>query len=214
MCGRFVLLSDLQHVSESFHVRKVDCEYKPARNISPGRNVAAVISRDLQNTLVYFRWGFIPSWAKDPAMGNRMFNARSETIDTKPSFRSAFKKRRCLIVADGFYEWQRAGRTKTPFLISLKSGDPFGFAGLYETWISPERQSIHTCTILTTAPNELIGPIHDRMPVILPKESESIWIDPRNSDRNELLSLLKSYPAGAMRADAVSADHFLPSGPS
>ena len=193
MCGRFVLLTDLQIVTESFHVRNVACEYRPGNNISPGQQIVAVLRKDDQNSLVNFRWGLIPSWAKDPSVGNKMINARAETVSEKPSFREAFKKRRCLIVADGFYEWQKLDRKKMPYKFSLKSGQPFGFAGLYETWMSPEKEPIHTCTIITTEPNELMQPIHNRMPVIVKKELEDLWIDPDNHDQKELLAILKPY---------------------
>jgi putative SOS response-associated peptidase YedK len=195
MCGRFVLRTDLKTVSESFDIRTIAGEYRTGDNISPGQPVSAVIRRDNQNSLVHFRWGLIPSWAKDPSMGNRMFNARAETITEKPSFRNAFWKRRCLIIADGFYEWQKAGRARKPFLFSLKSGNPFGFAGLYESWEAPDRQLVNTCTIITTQPNELIKPIHDRMPVIVPADQHVIWMDPENQNQKALLSLLQPCPA-------------------
>jgi putative SOS response-associated peptidase YedK len=203
MCGRFVLLTDLQIVTESFHVRNVAGEYRPGNNISPGQQIAAILRKDDQNSLVNFRWGLIPSWAKDPSIGNKMINARAETVSEKPSFREAFKKRRCLIVADGFYEWQKVDRKKKPYKFSLKSGQPFGFAGLYETWMSPEKEPIHTCTIITTEPNELIQPIHDRMPVIVKKELEDLWIDPGNHNQKELLAILKPYSSEKMMMSPV-----------
>lgn len=202
MCGRFILLTDLRVIMESFHIQQVACEYRPGSNISPGQQVAAVIRKDDQNSLVSFRWGLIPSWARDPSIGNRMFNARSETIAEKPSFKNAFKKSRCLIIADGFYERQKLGKVRRPLYFSLKSGNPFGFAGLYETWLSPERQKINTCTIITTGSNELISPIHDRMPAIVPSEHEATWLDPEYRNQNELLLLLKPYPAEVMKMEA------------
>ena len=174
------------------------------RGISPGQQIAAVIRKDDQNNLVNFRWGLIPSWAKDPSIGSKMFNARAETIAEKPSFKNAFKKRRCLIVTDGFYEWQKLGKVKKPFYFHLKSGKPFGFAGLYESWASPDQQQITTCTIITTEPNELIKPIHDRMPVIVMKGCEEHWIDPGNQNQKELLSLLKPYPLEEIEMSEVS----------
>jgi putative SOS response-associated peptidase YedK len=203
MCGRFVLQTDLKTVSESFDIRTIAGEYRTGDNISPGQPVSAVIRRDNQNSLVHFRWGLIPSWAKDPFMGNRMFNARAETITDKPSFRNAFWKRRCLIITDGFYEWQKAGRARKPFLFSLKSGNSFGFAGLYESWEAPDRQLVNTCTIITTQPNELIKPIHDRMPVIVPADQHAIWMDPENQNQKALLSLLQPCPAEWMDMQAV-----------
>lgn len=197
MCGRFVLLTDLSIITESFDIQEVACDYEPGDNISPGQQIAAVIHED-KNRLVDFRWGLIPSWAKDPSIGNRMFNARAETISEKPSFKNAFKKRRCLIIADGFYEWETDGKKKIPVQIYLKSKEPFGFAGLFEHWTSPEGQLINSCTIITTEPNELIKPIHDRMPVIVPKNLESAWIDPYNTDYSSLLPILKPYPSEEM----------------
>jgi putative SOS response-associated peptidase YedK len=198
MCGRFVLLTDLKSITESFNIKNVTCEYRSGNNISPGQQIVAVLRKDNQNSLGTFRWGLIPAWTKDASIGNKMFNARAETIAEKPSFRDAFPKRRCLIPADGFYEWQKLGKMKTPFLFSLKSGKPFGFAGLYETWISPDRRQINTCTIITTEPNELIKPIHDRMPVILTKDKEALWIDYENQNQKELLSVLQPYPVEDM----------------
>jgi putative SOS response-associated peptidase YedK len=203
MCGLFILLTDLSLITESFNVQDVACEYRPGSRISPGQQVAAVIQDD-KNRLVNFRWGLIPSWAKDPSIGNRMFNARAETLSEKPSFKNAFKKRRCLIIADGFYEWQKLGKVKKPLYFSLKSGRPFGFAGLHETWVSPDHQPIHTCTIITTEPNELIKPIHDRMPVMVPKEREASWIDPDNQNQKDLLSILKPYPSEEMEMSEAS----------
>jgi putative SOS response-associated peptidase YedK len=204
MCGRFILLTDLSVIVESFRIGEVACEYRPGNNISPGQQIAAVLRKDDQNSLVDFRWGLIPSWAKDPSIGNKMFNARAETIAEKPSFREAFKRRRCLIVADGFYEWQKIGPIKKPLRFSLKSGEPFGLAGLYDTWISPEHKTVNTCTIITTEPNDLLRPIHDRMPVIVRKELEDFWIDPSTHSSRDLLSILKPYPAVDMDVSDVT----------
>jgi putative SOS response-associated peptidase YedK len=206
MCGRFILLTDLSVIVDSFHIGEVAAEYRPGGNISPGQQIAAVIRNDGVNKLVDFRWGLIPSWAKDPSIGNKMFNARAETIAEKPSFREAFKKRRCLIVADGFYEWQKMAKGKKPFHFALRSAGPFGFAGLYETWMSPENRPVKTCTIITTDANDLLRPIHDRMPVIVPKDKETLWMDPGARDPNELAAILKPYPAGEMKM----AEGFLP----
>jgi putative SOS response-associated peptidase YedK len=197
MCGRFILLTDLSVIVESFGVAEMACQYRTSNNISPGQHIAAVIHDDTTR-LVNTRWGLIPSWAKDPSIGIRMFNARAETVAEKPSFKKAFQNRRCLIIADGFYEWQKMGKVKKPFYFSMKSGQPFGFAGLYDTWISPEREPINTCTIITTRSNELVRSIHDRMPVIIPKDKEKSWIDPANGNQAMLLSLLKPYPAEEM----------------
>jgi len=203
MCGRFLLLTDLSIITESFSIHNIADEYMTGNNISPGQQIAALIRKDGQNSLVKYRWGLIPWWAKDPSIGNRMKNARAETISEKPSFKHAFQKRRCLIPAEGFYEWQKLGKMKKPLRFSLKSGEPFGLAGLYETWISPEKKPVNTCTIITTAANELTLPIHDRMPVIVPKEQEAAWIDPDNHDQKELLSILKPYTSNEMTMSEV-----------
>jgi putative SOS response-associated peptidase YedK len=164
----------------------------------PNQSVPAVIRHNGINQLVCFRWGLIPSWSKDPSIASKLINARAETVDKKPSFKDAFKKRRCLIVADGFYEWKREGNKKMPLYFYLKSGRPFGFAGLYETWISPDKKEINTCVIITTAANELIAPDHDRMPVILSNDQERVWLDSDVVDVPGLLSILKPYPAEEM----------------
>jgi len=197
MCGRFVLLTDLSRIVQSFGIQEVTSNYHTDINIRPGQMIAAVI-HDSKNRLVDFKWGLIPSWSKDPAIGNKMINARAETVAEQPSFRQAFRKRRCLIAADGFYEWKKETGNKKPMRFSLKSGEPFGLAGLYETWISLDKVTINTCTIITTDANELVHSVHDRMPVIVSKENEALWIDPENQERKELLSILKPYPADRM----------------
>lgn len=205
MCGRFILLTDLSLIVESFGIHERACDFCPGNNISPGQQVPAIILDHDKKRLVSYRWGLIPSWAKDPSIGNRMFNARAETITEKPSFAGAFQKRRCLIPADGFYEWQKEGKTKSPLRFSLKSQQPFCFAGIYETWISPEKGPVLSCAIITTEANELIRPIHDRMPVIVPRDKEAYWIDPDNRNQRALLSLLKPFPSGEMQMSEVDA---------
>jgi putative SOS response-associated peptidase YedK len=203
MCGRFVLVTDLTKITEEFAIGKVAFDFQPNWNISPGQYIHAVVQRDGQNILESFLWGLIPSWSKDPLIGNKLINARAETVDKKPSFRDAFKKRRCLIVADGFYEWKREGNKKMPLYFYLKSGRPFGLAGLYETWISPEKEQINTCTIITTEPNTLMQSIHNRMPVIVRKELEGFWIDPYSNNKEELLAILKPYSSEEMTMSPV-----------
>jgi len=198
MCGRFALVSELADIEEKFHIHKVSYDFKPNWNASPGQHIPAVIHREGQNVLVSLLWGLIPSWTKDPSIGQKMINARAETIHEKPSFRNAFKSRRCLIVADGFYEWKKEDRKKIPLYFFLKAGEPFGIAGLYETWVSPEEKQIHTCTIITTDANKLIQPAHDRMPVIIRRDQEQIWISDKTDDKSMLLSVLKPYPADEM----------------
>ncbi|MEN6320591.1 MAG: SOS response-associated peptidase [Syntrophaceae bacterium] len=203
MCGRFVLQTDLTRIIESFDIQEIACQYRPSNNIFPGQQIVAIVHDNI-NRLVEFKWGLIPWWSKDPSIGNRMINARAETIAEKPSFKQAFKKRRCLIIADGFYEWQKTGKIKKPLYFSLKSGASFGFAGLHETWTSPDQQQINTCTIITTVANQLIEPIHDRMPVIVPKDLEMKWIDPENQNQEELISILKPFQPEEMKMSEVT----------
>jgi putative SOS response-associated peptidase YedK len=202
MCGRFTLVSPYVAVTERFHA-KAPPDLRPRYNIAPGQDVLCVI-RDGENRIEPLRWGLIPSWAKDPSIGNRLINARAETVAEKPSFRSAFAKRRCLVVADGFYEWRPAGKRKVPVFIVLKSKKPFGFAGLYEIWKDPGGREIRTCTIITTEANDLVRPIHDRMPVILPEGVEDRWLDPGEGSRERLQALLRPYPAEEMNAYDVT----------
>ena len=198
MCGRFVLITDLKNIQKNFNINDISCEHQASWNIVPNQLIPAVINQNGKNQLVCFRWGLIPSWSKDASIANNLINARAETVDQKPSFKDAFKKRRCLIVADGFYEWKREGNKKMPLYYYLKSGRPFGFAGLYETWISPDKKKINTCVIITTAANELIASVHDRMPVILSNEQEKVWLDSDVSDVAGLKSILKPYSAQEM----------------
>ena len=187
-----------------FGFRAGDLQYRPRYNVAPTQEVLTVTSDGAENGGQFMKWGLIPFWAKDPSIGSRMINARAETVAEKPSFRQAFQKRRCLVLADGFYEWRKEGRLKVPMRIVLKSGEPFGFAGLWETWRSPEGELVRSCTIVTTVPNAVMEPIHNRMPVILAKETETLWLDPANSDTAELRELLVPYPAGEMEAYEVS----------
>jgi len=207
MCGRFVLISDLSIITEYFNIQEVSASFTPKWNVSPGQHIPAIIRHGDKNILATFLWGLIPSWSKDHSIANKLINARAETVDKKPSFRDAFKKRRCLIIADGFYEWQKEGKIKIPQYFYLKSGRPFGFAGLYETWTSPDKKEINTCTIITTDANELIKPIHDRMPVILPKDQEQVWLNSDVVDAPDLLSILKAYPAEEMNYKSGMGPH-------
>lgn len=206
MCGRFVQVSPFHVIAETFDVGEGPMELHPSYNVSPGQSILAVIRRagEASNRLVRFRWGLIPSWSKDPAVGNRMINARAETVAEKPGFRNAFRKRRCLVAADGFYEWRRSGKTRTPFYVRLGTGGPMGFAGLYETWVSPGGETLQTCTIITTQANRLLEAIHDRMPVIVPGDRQARWLDPAFQDAGPLLEWLEPYPPGEMEMYEVS----------
>jgi putative SOS response-associated peptidase YedK len=203
MCGRFTRTQSVAAITKEFGLEESSFEPGQSYNVAPAQKVAIIIN-DGQKRLVMARWGLVPSWAKDISMGNKMINARAETITEKPSYRSAFKKRRCLVVADGFYEWQNVGGEKRPAHIRLKSGKPFGFAGLYEVWNSPEGEEVITCAVITTEANELMRPIHDRMPVIIPKDREDEWLSPATEDQAQLLELLKPYEASEMEAYPVS----------
>jgi putative SOS response-associated peptidase YedK len=203
MCGRYTLITDLSVIEASFHVQEVTAEYRLSNNISPGQQIPAVI-HDNKIRLVIFRWGLIPSWAKDPKIGHQCINAKAETVAEKPSFRSAFKKRRCLVVATGFYEWQVRGAHKQPMWIGLKNQRPFAFAGLWEHWTSAEGQPLETCTIITTEPNDLMAPIHNRMPVILSPTSYDQWLDPTFQQIALLNALLRPYPSKELTAYPVS----------
>ena len=190
---------------ERFSFRGLDLPFRPRFNIAPTQGVLTVIKEGPENTGQFMKWGLIPFWAKDPSIGNRMINARAETVVEKPSFRQAFQKRRCLVIADGFYEWKVVPGGKIPMRIALKSGEPVGFAGLWETWKNPEGDTVQSCTIITTASNAIMEPIHNRMPVILPREAEDVWLDvsvPSNS--GELRELLVPYSAAEMEAYEVS----------
>jgi putative SOS response-associated peptidase YedK len=205
MCGRFTLTTDYDTLEERFALKGgMQLPLMPRYNVAPTQEVLSVVNDGQRNVGEMMRWGLIPSWAKDPSIGNRMINARAETLTTRPSFRTAFKKRRCLIPADSFYEWRRLNGSRRPMRIMLKSGEPFAFAGLYETWKDPQGQSVRSCTIITTDSNTLIQPIHDRMPVILPRDAEAAWLDPVFEDTGALLELLVPYPSEEMTAYEVS----------
>lgn len=194
MCGRFLLTADILEIAEAFEVEDVACLGRPGGEVFPGQQVLAAV-RDGRSRLVEFKWGLIPSWARDPSIGARLINARAETITQKPAFKKPFAEQRCLVVASGFYEWKREGRKKTRFLFSPKSESLLAMAGLYDTWRSPEGRIEKTCTIITTAANELIAPVHDRMPVIVAPRDRARWLDAAVSDPKDLLALLKPYPS-------------------
>lgn len=203
MCGRFARFSIKPVIIEEFGIAEIDFEFRADYNIAPGSNIAAITGGG-ERRLAGYRWGLIPSWAKDASAGYKMFNARAETLHDKPSFKGALKKRRCLIVADGFYEWRKECKKKIPFFIRLKSRKPFGFAGLYEKWISPGGDEINSCTIITTQANGLLLPIHDRMPVIVRREEEALWLDADREDRESFDPVLLPYSAEEMEAFEVA----------
>ena len=211
MCGRFTLRTPSEKVAELFRLLRAPI-LEPRCNIAPTQPVAAVRNKsDTDNReCVPLVWGLIPSWSKDPRIGSRMINARAETVANKPAFRAAFKRRRCLIPADGFYEWQQVGarKKKQPFWIGLQDERLFAFAGLWECWTGSDGSELESCTIITCEPNELLAPLHNRMPVILPPDDFERWLSPTESP-GELQSLLIPYPPEEMVLSADRADELL-----
>jgi putative SOS response-associated peptidase YedK len=205
MCGRFTLLAPGEAVADYFDLADTPI-LAPRYNIAPTQPVAAVrVNRDSGvRELTHFHWGLIPRWAKDPTIGSRMINARSETAAEKPSFRTAFKYRRCLVPSDGFYEWQKVNGSKQPVRIQMADGSLFAIAGLWEHWQSPDGSEIESCTLLTTEPNDLLQPVHNRMPVILAQEDFDLWLDPGAQHPGEVQPLLRPYPADQMSFYPVS----------
>lgn len=213
MCGRFTLRTPMSQLAERFLFDLGDCpvgspeEPRPRYNVAPSQLVAALRQEDPAGPrqLWFPRWGLIPSWAKDPAIAYKMINARGETVAEKPSFRHAFRRRRCLVLADGYYEWQKErGGRKLPFYIRLRGGAPFAFAGLWERWQTPEGDPRETCTIITTDANELTHSIHPRMPVILDGGDHEAWLRSPAEEAERLLDALRPYPSDAMEMYRVS----------
>jgi len=200
MCGRFQLSVKGKHISERFNVEVFDEMYKPSFNCAPGQNLP-VITNTEPGKLSFFKWGLVPFWAKDPKIGNKLINTRAETILEKPSFKAAFTRRRCLVPANGFFEWKK-GTKKIPFRVFLKNEDLFAMAGLWETWKDEENNMLHTFSIITTEPNELMKPIHNRMSVILNREQEMVWLKSTNTD--ELISLLAPFQSDEMEVYPIS----------
>lgn len=205
MCGRFSLGADASTLVTQFNLFEAPA-WSPRYNIAPTQEVLVVVAEPTkaQRQARLHRWGLIPSWAKDKAIGNRLINAQAETVATKPAFRVAFRKRRCLILADGFYEWKKENRHNQPFHIRLRDGRPFAFAGLWEHWEGAEGKAIDSCTILTTTPNDLLRPLHHRMAVILDPLDYDPRLDPAVQDTDRLQALLRAYPSEAMTAYPVS----------
>lgn len=204
MCGRFTLTISPEQLQDQFGLsERPSADLAPRYNIAPTQAVA-VVANSAERKLEIFQWGLIPSWAKDPKIGSKLINARAETLAEKPSFRTALKRRRCLVVADGFYEWKKEGARKIPMYIQMDDGRPFGFAGLWEVWQPPDGSLLKTCTIITTEPNALTETIHNRMPAILPPEAYDAWLRPGELPAEEVLPLLRPYDARRMKATPVS----------
>jgi putative SOS response-associated peptidase YedK len=207
MCGRYRLSRRKQVVEEYFDAVSGEEEWTPCYNIAPTQPVPIIRQNPKEpvRELSLVRWGLIPSWAKDSSAAARMINARSETAAAKPAFRDALKSRRCLLPADGFYEWQRTGKTKQPYCFEMNDGELFAFAGIWDRWKDASDNAVETCSILTTTPNAVTSSIHDRMPVILDPEGYDLWLDPRLQDVSVASELLKPYDARLMRCYPISA---------
>ncbi len=205
MCGRFSLGASATILAQQFNLADLSA-WSPRYNIAPTQEVLAVVRRHdaSERQARLLRWGLIPMWAEGPAVGSRMINARAETVATKPAFRRAFRERRCLVLADGFYEWQRRDGRKQPYYIRLHDGRSFAFAGLWERWVRPDGQPLDSCTIITTVANDFIRPLHVRMPVMLSPAEYDVWLDPSHQKAEPLQPLLRPYPPEEMEAYPVS----------
>lgn len=204
MCGRYNLVTDRKTLISFFRVdRPLLGEFEPRYNIAPSQYVPAIRQGDAGRELVALKWGLVPFWAKDPKIGYHTINARAETVATKPAFREAFKRRRCLIPATGFYEWSATTTGKRPYHIAMRDHSMFAFAGLWECWRKDTDQLIESCSIIVTTANDDIRPIHDRMPVILHTEDFGQWLDPHTLSTARLQTLLQPYPAGEMSSYPV-----------
>ena len=206
MCGRFTLTVSPEELQAAFPNFHIPVDIPPSYNIAPSQPIPVIVN-DGKNELDFYRWGLIPSWTKGDNFGKfNLINARSETVAEKASFKSSFRRRRCLILTDGFFEWSKStsGKGKTPYYITLKDQSPFAFAGLWDLWYSPEGDPLKSACILTTTPNDLLKPIHNRMPVILPPESYAGWLKPEEGRPEDFQSFLMPYPAAVMQSYPVS----------
>lgn len=203
MCGRFALRTPPKGLAKAFGVGEVP-ELEARFNIAPTQSVVNVHQTPDGREMKFLKWGLVPSWAKDPSVGARLINARAETVTEKPSFLEAFKRRRCLIPADGFYEWARTEGRKQPYFFHLRDGRPFGFAGLWGRWQGSGGEVVESCAILTTEANDVLRPVHDRMPVILRPEDYELWFDADLRKTDLLKDLLRPYPAREMTGYPVS----------
>lgn len=203
MCGRFALTANPETIQQAFDLTIMPEVMAPRYNIAPTQPVA-VITNEAPQTLTLLRWGLVPSWSKDLAIGNKMINARGESVADKPAFRAAFKRRRCLIPTDGFFEWRADGSKKTPLFIHMKERELFALAGLWEVWRAADGEELRTCTIITTEPNDFMQSIHNRMPVILRREDYATWLAAGEQPADMLQALIKPFDAASMTAYEVS----------
>lgn len=207
MCGRFVSKAKKEEIEKEFKVEIGNGDLiVPRYNIAPTQEIAAITEIENAREISLFKWGLIPKWAKDDSIGNKLINARAETLREKPSFRDAFRSRRCIIPASGFYEWQKTSKgAKQPYYFYLKEKEIFGFAGLWEEWLNKETGELtESCTIITTEANDILKPVHDRMPVILKTKDYEEWLNPEIKNTDELQNLLVPYPADEMSSHTVS----------
>jgi putative SOS response-associated peptidase YedK len=208
MCGRFVSATPPDQVAAYFGAEAPEALLEPSYNVAPTNDVYAVLSDGTTRHVDAFHWGLVPRWAKDPKIGSKMINARAETLASKNAYKSAFRKRRCIIPADGFYEWQKreGQKAKQPFFISRPDGEPYALAGLWEVWkgTDGDQEPLRSCTIITTSPNEVMATIHDRMPVILPPEAWDTWLDREVQDVELLAKLLVPAPPALITLRPIS----------
>ncbi|MCC6727788.1 MAG: SOS response-associated peptidase [Chthonomonadales bacterium] len=204
MCGRFTLTRATDQVARRFAAEQLVLPIAPSYNVAPGQAVAAITDWGGRRVLEPLRWGLVPFWAKEPAIGNRLINARAETLAEKPAFRNALTRRRCLVPADGFYEWRQEGGKRQPMYVHMRDGELFAFAGLWEEWLSPDGSPLRTCAVITVPPNALMAEIHNRMPAILAPDDEASWLGGAGKRVEDLLSLLAPYDDRGMEAYPVS----------
>lgn len=202
MCGRYTLKTNIQTIAQVFGV-PATLETKPRYNIAPTQEVVSIMTNGSQH-LAWLRWGLIPKWAKSASIGSRMINIRAETLEEKPGFRRLLDSKRCLMIADGFYEWKEENGVKYPIYYTLKDQEPFAFAAIWDTWTNPQGEQIRSCAMITTDPNDLVAQVHNRMPVILPEKARQEWLDTEIHDTKFLESLLVPFPASEMTARQVS----------
>jgi putative SOS response-associated peptidase YedK len=204
MCGRFTATFEFREIRIRWNLQRDLPSLSPRYNIAPSQDVPVIVRKGERNEIMPMRWGLVPSWAKDPSIGQRMINARAETLAEKPSFKRLMGTHRCLVPADGFYEWRREGRRKVPVWVHLKNKEPFGFAGLWDRWMQAEDRDLYSFTIITTDANELLRPIYDRMPVMLDSLAGERWLDPTFTSFSTLQFLLRPFPSERMEAHDVS----------
>ena len=203
MCGRFTVTSPADILIEEFGLSRISAAFSPSFNIAPTQ-LAPVVTHFRDRELELFQWGLVPSWSRDRKIGSSLINARCESVRTKPTFKEAFARRRCLVLADGFYEWKKEVGRKIPMYIRRQCRRPFAFAGLWEGWHAPDGEVVRTCTVLTTEPNDVMADIHDRMPVILPPDARDVWLNPDVTNWDTLRPLMTPYTHGDLEAYSVS----------